>query len=88
VARRSLAPDLARGVLLLAIAVAHLFQSLVWLALFYPFTLDLRDTMGAAAALAVAVTIWLVSLVLAAWMSRTGQRGPAETLLRQRTYAA
>ncbi|WP_437509792.1 DUF418 domain-containing protein [Sorangium sp. So ce1099] len=60
----------------------YLFQSAVWVALFYPFTLDLRDDMGFAASCAVAVALWLVSMLLAEGMRRADHRGPAEVLLR------
>ncbi|GAA3312142.1 DUF418 domain-containing protein [Nonomuraea dietziae] len=64
----------------------YLFQSVVWVALFYPFTLGLRDDMGSAATFAVAVGVWIVSILLAEWMRRAGHRGPAEVLLRRLSY--
>ncbi|WP_441292023.1 DUF418 domain-containing protein [Sorangium sp. KYC3313] len=64
----------------------YLFQSAVWLALFYPFTLDLRDDLGFTASCAVAVALWIVSILLADRMRRAGHRGPAEVLLRQMSY--
>ncbi|KYG05457.1 hypothetical protein BE21_40500 [Sorangium cellulosum] len=64
----------------------YLFQSAVWLALFYPFTLDLRDDMGFAASCAVAVVLWIASILLADGMRRAGHRGPAEVLLRRLSY--
>ncbi|MEV0148870.1 MULTISPECIES: DUF418 domain-containing protein [unclassified Nonomuraea] len=64
----------------------YLFQSVVWLALFYPFTLDLRDDMGAAGSFAVGAGSWALSVVLAEWMRRGGHRGPAEVLLRRLSY--
>ncbi|MGW0434888.1 DUF418 domain-containing protein [Micromonospora sp. NPDC003197] len=66
----------------------YLFQSVVWVVLFYPFTLDLRDEMGAAATIAIGVGSWAVSILLADWMRRMGYRGPAETLLRRMSYRA
>ncbi|WP_437640458.1 DUF418 domain-containing protein [Sorangium sp. So ce854] len=60
-----------------------LFQSAVWVALFYPFTLDLRDDMGFAASCAVAAGIWIASILLADGMRRAGYRGPAEAMLRR-----
>ncbi|SHJ66165.1 Uncharacterized membrane protein YeiB [Nocardiopsis flavescens] len=63
----------------------YLFQSVVFVALLYPFTLGLADDLGAAAGLCVATALWAVSLALAEWMRRTGRRGPAETLLRRLT---
>lgn len=61
----------------------YLFQSAVWVALFYPFTLDLRDDMGFAASCAVAAGIWIASILLADGMRRAGYRGPAEAMLRR-----
>ncbi|MEQ4715423.1 DUF418 domain-containing protein [Nonomuraea sp. B19D2] len=64
----------------------YLFQSVVFLLLFYPFTLDLGDDLGFAAALGIAVAIWAISVLLADWMRRVGHRGPLEVLLRRLTY--
>ncbi|MEV4400468.1 DUF418 domain-containing protein [Nonomuraea sp. NPDC049607] len=61
----------------------YLFQSVVFYALFYPFTLDLADAMGGAAAHAIGVAVWLLSIVLADWMRRVGHRGPCEIALRR-----
>ncbi|MFD1540766.1 DUF418 domain-containing protein [Nonomuraea guangzhouensis] len=64
----------------------YLFQSVVWVVLFYPFTLNLRDDMGCAATFAIAIGIWLVSILLAEWMRVAGYRGPAEVLMRRLSY--
>ncbi|WP_437292323.1 DUF418 domain-containing protein [Sorangium sp. So ce406] len=64
----------------------YLFQSAVWVALFYPFTLDLRDHMGFAASCAVAIAIWVASILLADGMRRAGYRGPAEVMVRRLSY--
>lgn len=61
----------------------YVFQSVVFLVLFYPFALDLHDAIGFAASFAVAVAIWAVSLLLAEWMRRVGHRGPLEALVRR-----
>lgn len=61
----------------------YLAQSVVWLALFYPFTFDLRDDLGYSGAFAIAVAVWAISVGLAEWMRRAGVRGPAEVLLRR-----
>ncbi|MGW0484201.1 DUF418 domain-containing protein [Nonomuraea sp. NPDC003214] len=61
----------------------YLFQSVVFVALFYPFTLDLAGDLGTAAVIAVGVAVWLVSIVLADWMRRIGHRGPFEIALRR-----
>ncbi|MDP4510114.1 DUF418 domain-containing protein [Nonomuraea turcica] len=64
----------------------YLFQSVVFLVLFYPFTLDLGGDLGFADAAGLAVAIWAVSILLAEWMRRAGYRGPAEAMLRRLTY--
>lgn len=63
----------------------YLFQSVVWVALFYPFTLDLSGAMNLPATFVIAVAVWVVSLLLADWMRRVNHRGPAEILLRHLT---
>jgi uncharacterized membrane protein YeiB len=62
---------------------AYLFQSVVFVALLAPWTLGLGATLGTAGVAALALTTWLVSVLLAA---RWPGRGPAETLLRRLTY--
>ncbi|WP_238161231.1 DUF418 domain-containing protein [Kribbella antibiotica] len=66
----------------------YLFQSIAWMALLAPFTLDLAHQFGSTAyvALACAVSVWLVSVIGAYAMSRRSYRGPAETLLRRLVY--
>ncbi|WP_188191297.1 DUF418 domain-containing protein [Nonomuraea sp. SYSU D8015] len=64
----------------------YLFQSVAFLVLFYPFTLDLADELGFASASGIGVAIWAVSVALAEWMRRAGRRGPAEVMLRRLTY--
>ncbi|PRX92131.1 DUF418 domain-containing protein [Allonocardiopsis opalescens] len=64
----------------------YLFQSVVFVALFYPFTLDLSADMGIAATYGIAIATWLLSVALADWMRRTGNRGPTESILRRLTY--
>ncbi|SEM94508.1 DUF418 domain-containing protein [Nonomuraea pusilla] len=64
----------------------YLFQSAVWLALFYPFTLGLHDEAGFLAGCGIAVATWALSVLLAEWMRRAGLRGPAEVALRRLTY--
>lgn len=61
----------------------YLFQSVVWVALFYPFTLDLSDDLSLPATFGVAVAVWGASILLADLMRRAGHRGPAEILLRR-----
>ncbi|WP_187280966.1 DUF418 domain-containing protein [Nonomuraea sp. C10] len=64
----------------------YLLQSVVFTVVFVPYLGGLGTRVGDAAASAVAVLTWLATVVLAASMSRTGRRGPAETLLRRLTY--
>lgn len=64
----------------------YLFQSVVFVALLVPYTLGLGAALGTAGLSAVALGTWLVSLLLAALLRRTGRRGPAEALLRRLTY--
>jgi uncharacterized membrane protein YeiB len=66
----------------------YLFQSVAWMALLAPFTLDLGHQFGSTAyvALACAVIVWLASVIGAYAMSRRSYRGPAETLLRRLVY--
>ncbi|GAA2208867.1 hypothetical protein GCM10009850_043250 [Nonomuraea monospora] len=131
------APDLARGFMLLAIALAHaplfvrtpdrgnpalndvitvfhtlfvtnharpmfaflfgyslgrrsmslyLLQSVVFVAVFYPYGLALQDDLGLTGATTVAVGTWAVSVVIAELLRRAGHRGPAEILLRRLAY--
>lgn len=61
----------------------YLFQSVVFVAVFYPYGFSLQDDLGLAGATAVAAATWLASLLLADLMRRRGYRGPGETLLRR-----
>ncbi|MCP2203409.1 DUF418 domain-containing protein [Lentzea flava] len=66
----------------------YLFQSVAWLVLLLPFTLDLSDTFATPsfAGAVIAAAVWLTTVVLAAWLDRLGRPGPAEKLLRRLTY--
>jgi uncharacterized membrane protein YeiB len=64
----------------------YLFQSVVFVALLMPYTLGLGATLGTAEVAVVALGTWLVSVLLAVLLRRTGRRGPAEALLRRLTY--
>jgi uncharacterized protein len=65
----------------------YLLQSVLFVALFAPYTLGLGGRLGDAAASALAVGVWLATVMLADLMRRRGRRGPAERLLRRLTYA-
>ncbi|MQA88489.1 MAG: DUF418 domain-containing protein [Streptosporangiales bacterium] len=64
----------------------YLFQSIVFVVVFYPYGFGLQDDLGLAGATEVATATWLVSLLIADFMRRVGYRGPAEILLRRLAY--
>ncbi|MFG1812963.1 DUF418 domain-containing protein [Kribbella sp. NPDC049174] len=64
----------------------YLFQSVCWMVLLAPFTLDLQFGSTAYTAALVAIGVWITSVIGAYAMSRRGYRGPAETLLRRLVY--
>jgi uncharacterized protein len=64
----------------------YLLQSVIFAIVFTPFAFGFEGTLGLAGATAVAVLTWLLSLIIAEVMRRTGHRGPAEILLRRLTY--
>ncbi|WP_207211747.1 DUF418 domain-containing protein [Promicromonospora panici] len=64
----------------------YLAQSLVWLLLFFPFTLGLSGTVSFAGSAVIAVGVWAASVVVADAMARAGRPGPAELLVRKLTY--
>ncbi|NUT52634.1 MAG: DUF418 domain-containing protein [Saccharothrix sp.] len=64
----------------------YLFQSVVWLALFYPFTLGLHDRVNLVGSFGIAALVFAVSVVLAELMRRRGKRGPMEVVLRRMSY--
>lgn len=64
----------------------YLFQSVSWLVLLAPFTLDLRFGSTAYTAALIAIGVWVVSVAGAYAMSKRSYRGPAETLLRRLVY--
>ncbi len=66
----------------------YLFQSVAWLVLLLPFTLDLADRFGSptVAGVVIAVAVWLVSVLLARLLDTRKRPGPAESVLRRLTY--
>lgn len=66
----------------------YLFQSVAFVVLLtpLPYALGLGAGLGTAATAALAVTVWLISVLIAEVMRRRGVRGPAEALLRRLTY--
>lgn len=82
-----------RGPVLRAIAACgqrsltcYLFQSVVFVALFVPYTLGLGAVLGSAATAGVALATWLAGVGVAEVLRRRGSRGPAEVLLRRLSY--
>ena len=64
----------------------YLFQSISWMVLLAPFTLDLRFGSTAYTAALIAIGVWVASVAGAYAMSKRSYRGPAETLLRRLVY--
>ncbi|MDX6264552.1 MAG: uncharacterized protein QOH84_6240 [Kribbellaceae bacterium] len=66
----------------------YLFQSVSWMVLLAPFTLNLGDRLGSPAwtAFGAAVLVWTISVIAAYQMKKHSYRGPAETLLRKLVY--
>jgi uncharacterized protein len=64
----------------------YLAQSVAWLLLLEPYLADLAGGMGVAAAAAVGLGVWLVTVVAADLLRRAGRQGPAEALLRRLAY--
>lgn len=62
---------------------AYVGQSLVFLALFPPYTLDLGARLGTAGAAAIVVVVWLLMIPPAMVLRRHGRRGPLEVALRR-----
>jgi len=64
----------------------YLLQSVGFVLLFAPFTLGLGGRLGDAGASALAIVVWLTTVLLAESMRRAGWRGPAEAILRRLSY--
>ncbi|WP_234359001.1 DUF418 domain-containing protein [Plantactinospora sp. BC1] len=64
----------------------YLLQSVAFVALFSPWAAGLGGRLGDAGASAVALGVWLGTVLLAELMRRAGRRGPAEVLLRRLSY--
>ena len=61
---------------------AYLAQSVLCLLLFPPYTLDLGAQLGSAGAAALVLAGWLLMLLPAVLLRRSGRRGPMEHVLR------
>ncbi len=64
----------------------YLAQSVLCAPLLSAWGFGLGAQLGSAATAALAVGVWLVSVLLAVLLERAGRRGPAETLLRRLSY--
>ncbi|GAB3716426.1 DUF418 domain-containing protein [Nocardiopsis oceani] len=64
----------------------YLLQSVAWLVLFMPYTLNLAVRLDDAQSVLLGAAVWSATVVLAALMARFGVRGPAEAFLRRVTY--
>lgn len=64
----------------------YLLQSVAWLVLFMPYTLNLAARLDDAQSVLLGAAVWATTVVIAALMARFGVRGPAETFLRRMTY--
>lgn len=61
----------------------YLFQSVVFVALFAPYTLGMGAWLGSAATAGIALATWAIGVGLAELMRRANHPGPAEVLLRR-----
>ena len=64
----------------------YLLQSVAWLVLFMPYTLNLAADLDDARSVLLGAVVWAATVAVAALMARCGVRGPAEALLRRATY--
>ncbi|GAA3545393.1 DUF418 domain-containing protein [Kribbella ginsengisoli] len=66
----------------------YLFQSVSWMVLLAPFTLNLGQRFGSTGwtAFGAAILVWTVSVIAAYQMKKRSYRGPAETALRKLVY--
>lgn len=64
----------------------YLFNSVLVAAILHPELGGVGAHVGPFGALATAFGVWLVAVVVAAWMDRAGRRGPMDALLRRLVY--
>jgi uncharacterized membrane protein YeiB len=66
----------------------YLLQSVAWLVLFMPYTLNLAVRLDDARSVLLGAAVWAATVVIAALMARFGIRGPAEAFLRRMAYGS
>lgn len=64
----------------------YLLQSVAWVVLFMPYTLNLAVRLDDAQSVLLGVVVWSATVLIAGLMARFGVRGPAEAFLRRVTY--
>ncbi|MEY9214659.1 DUF418 domain-containing protein [Thermobifida halotolerans] len=64
----------------------YLLQSVAWVVLFLPYTLNLHPRLGVTGTVLAGAAVWLATVGVAEFGRRAGRRGPAETLLRRLAY--
>src|SRR5699024_921201 len=62
---------------------AYVSQSVLYLALFPPYTLDLGARLGSAGTAGIVLLGWLAMIPVATWLRCRGRRGPLEVLVRR-----
>jgi uncharacterized protein len=65
---------------------SYLAQSIIFAPLLCAWGLGLGAVLGSAAVAALAIAVWLITVVGCTLLERRGQRGPAEWLLRRLAY--
>ncbi|UQA97355.1 DUF418 domain-containing protein [Streptomyces halobius] len=66
----------------------YVWQSVVWLVLFAPYTFGLGDRVGVLGSALIALGTWCGGVLIAELLRRRDRRGPAEALLRKATRRA
>lgn len=64
----------------------YLFQSVIFAPLLAAWGFGLGQHLSTTTSTALALGVWLVSVLIAGWMASRDMRGPAERLLRRLTY--
>ena len=65
---------------------SYLLQSVLCAPLLAAWGLGLGDVLHSSTMLLFGLAVWLVTVAIAVWLERCGDRGPAESALRRLTY--